>query len=527
MTANESVTQGSADAGGLDEVRHYLDIIRRRKSAVILVTLGFFLCAAVVADRLPNLYRSETVILVDAQQVPSSYVLTTVSTPIQDRLSTIQQQVMSPTRLKKMIDKLKLFPGLRGKMTDEDLIRRIQKSTSVEVGGRFSSFKIAYQGEEPKQAAQIANELAETFIEENTKARQQQFVGTAEFLDNELQETKSKLEAREQQLQAFKSTYVMDLPESKQFHIEALNNLRSQVEASQDRVRRAQQDKMMLQSMMSTSAPTVDLDGGEGASATLSPLQTQIQKLESHLAELRVRYGPNFPDVRKAQADLDRLKKKEATQKAQAPELAPIETAQPATGKRNPVIEAQLQKLNQEIDEQTKLQAPLQQQIQFHVSKLERVPVFEQQIAGLMRDYDSLRSHYQNLLDKKMSAQMASELEARQKGERFTILDPAPVPDQAVGPNRLLISFAGLVVGLFGGIGLAIGAEMMDQSVRTEHEAANLLGIPVLAGIPQMYTAVEVRLRRLRFALALILTASLSCGLGLLISVVTRKIGLF
>jgi protein tyrosine kinase modulator len=126
-----------------------------------------------------------------------------------------------------------------------------------------------------------------------------------------------------------------------------------------------------------------------------------------------------------------------------------------------------------------------------------------------------------------MSAQMASELEARQKGERFTILDPAPVPDQAVGPNRLLISFAGLVVGLFGGIGLAIGAEMMDQSVRTEHEAANLLGIPVLAGIPQMYTAVEVRLRRIRFALALILTASLSCGLGLLISVVTRKIGLF
>ena len=93
-------------------------------------------------------------------------------------------------------------------------------------------------------------------------------------------------------------------------------------------------------------------------------------------------------------------------------------------------------------------------------------------------------------------------------------------------PNRLLISFAGLVVGLFGGIGLAIGAEMMDQSVRTEHEAANLLGIPVLAGIPQMYTAVELRSRRLRFALALILTASLSCGLGLLISVVTRKIGL-
>jgi succinoglycan biosynthesis transport protein ExoP len=304
-----------------------------------------------------------------------------------------------------------------------------------------------------------------------------------------------------------------------------LNNLRSQIQACQDRVRRAQQDKMMLQSMMSTNAPTVDLDAGGGTRS--SPLQSQIQKLESHLAELRVRYGPNFPDVRKTQADLDRLKTKAAAEEAQAPAPALVEPVLPTAGKRNPVIEAQLEKLNEEIDAQTKLQGPLQQQIDFHVSKLERVPIFEQQIAGLMRDYDSLRAHYQNLLDKKLSAQMASELEARQKGERFIILDPAPVPDQPFGPNRTLISLAGLVVGLFGGIGLAVAIEMMDQSVRTEHEAAHLLGVPVLATIPQMYTAAELRSRRIVFALAALLTASLASGLGVLISVVTRKIGIF
>jgi len=525
VTANQSIVKGSVDSGGFDEIRHYMAIVRRRKSTVILVMIGFFLCATVVAHRLPSIYRSETVILVDAQQVPSVYVQSTVSTPIQDRLSTIQQQVMSPTRLKKMIDKLNLFPASRGKISDETLIQKLQKSTSVEVGGRFSSFKIGYQGENPKQASDIANELASTFIAENLKSRQEQFAGTAEFLDNELQDTKSKLEEREKQLQSLKTNYVMDLPESKQFHLEALNNLRSQIQACQDRVRRAQQDKMMLQSMMSTNAPTVDLDAGGGTRS--SPLQSQIQKLESHLAELRVRYGPNFPDVRKTQADLDRLKTKAAAEEAQAPAPALVEPVLPTAGKRNPVIEAQLEKLNEEIDAQTKLQGPLQQQIDFHVSKLERVPIFEQQIAGLMRDYDSLRAHYQNLLDKKLSAQMASELEARQKGERFIILDPAPVPDQPFGPNRTLISLAGLVVGLFGGIGLAVAIEMMDQSVRTEHEAAHLLGVPVLATIPQMYTAAELRSRRIVFALAALLTASLASGLGVLISVVTRKIGIF
>jgi succinoglycan biosynthesis transport protein ExoP len=521
MSVSQSIVPSSMEPGGLDEIRRYLDIVRRRKSIIILATVGVFLCATVVAHRLPDIYRSETVILVDAQQVPSTYVPTTVSTPIQERLSTIQQQVMSPTRLKRMIDKLNLFPELQGKANNDDLIHIIQRSTSVEVGGRLSSFKIAYQARNPKQASDIANELAATFIEENLRARQQQFVGTAEFLDNELTETKRKLEDREKLLQSMKTNYVMDLPESKQFHLEALNTLRAQLEASQDRVRRAQQDKMMLQSMMSTNPPTVDLDTNTAGSSTSS------QKLESHLAELRARYGPNFPDVRKAQAELDRLKKKEAAEEGQAPAAAPVDPVAPSAGKRNPVIEAQIQKLNQEIDEQTKLRGPLQQQIDFHVSKLERVPIFEQQIAGLMRDYDSLRAHYQNLLDKKLSAQMASELETHQKGERFIILDPASVPDRPFAPNRIMISFAGLIVGLLGGIGVAVAMEMMDQSVRSEREAEHLLGVPVLVGIPQMYTEAQKKSQKLRFAVAAILTIFVSSGLGIPISAAILKMGIF
>jgi polysaccharide chain length determinant protein (PEP-CTERM system associated) len=527
MSTNQTALLGSRDGGGFEEIHQYVDIVRKRKALIALVTIGIFCCALVIARRMPNFYRSETVILVDSQQVPSTYVQSTVSTSVQDRLSTIQQQVMSPTRLKSMIDKLGLFSELRGKVNDEALIQRLQKSTSVQVGDHLSSFRVAYQGENAKQTAAIANELAATFIAENLKTREQEFMGTAEFLDNQLQETKSTLEAREKQLQAIKANNIMDLPESKQFHLEALNNLRGQLAASQDRVREANNEKMMIQSMASTSAPTVDLDGAAGPSSS-SPLQAQIGKLESRLADLRGRYGPNFPDVRKAQADLDRLRKQQAAEAAQAPAPAAAEPLALPTGssKRNPVIEAQTHKLDQEIEQQTKLQGPLQQQIDFHVSKLERVPIFEQQIAGLMRDYDSLRAHYQSLLDKKLSAQMASELEARQKGERFVILDPAPVPIRPAGPNRALIVFGGLILGLLCGVGLSITIEMMDQSVRSEHEATELLGIPVLAGIPQIYSAAQLRTRKMKFAVAVAITASLSCGLGFVISTVTRKFGL-
>jgi polysaccharide biosynthesis transport protein len=523
-----SVTQPNLqDAGsdnGFKEFFNYLEIVRRRKSIVILVMIGFLCCALVVARRLPNVYRSQTVILVDAQQVSRGIVPDGVSTSLQDRLSTIQQQVMSPTRLKSMIEKDGLFPELRGAMSEEALIRKIQSSTTVDVAGHFSSFRISYSGGDPKEVALMANELAQTFITENLKATGSLLQGTTDFLDVELQETKNKLEAKEHELEGVKSTNVMDLPESKQFHLEALNNLRTQLAASEDRVRQAKQDKIMLQSMMNTVAPTIEIDTG---GQTVSGSGSQVEKLEAHLAELRTRYGPNFPDVKKAERELENLKKKDAAQKPQTATAVADEPAVPTgTGShRNPVLEAQTQKLDQDIQDQTTLQSQLQQQIDFHVSKLERVPIFEQQIAGLMRDYDALRSHYQSLLDKKLSAQMASELEARQQGERFVVLDPAPVPTQPSGPNRLAIGFAGLVVGLLGGVGLAIGMEMLDQSVRSEHEASELLKLPILAGIPQVYTAAEIRARRIRFALAATATVCVSSGLGLAISLITRKIG--
>ena len=112
-------------------------------------------------------------------------------------------------------------------------------------------------------------------------------------------------------------------------------------------------------------------------------------------------------------------------------------------------------------------------------------------------------------------------------GERFKILDSAPVPDQPAGPNRLLISLAGLAVGVLGGEGVAAAMEMMDQSVRSEHEAAELLGIPVLAGIPQIYTRAQKISRHVRLVLAILLTASCSGGFGLVVSIVTRKMGIF
>ncbi len=525
MSVNQSGASSRGELFGDLQLRDYLDIARRRKWWIILTATALFVAAAVVALRTPNVYRSETVIMVDPQKVPDNYVASTVSTSIADRLSTIQQQVMSPTRLKRVIDTMGLYPELRGRIGEQALIRMMQKATTIEVvqsgGYRLSTFRIAFHGKDPVMVAAVANQIAKLFIEENSRAREQQFHGTAEFLEDELRDTKKQLEQKEESLQWIKSRYILDLPESKQYHLEALTNLRTQLRTSEDRVARAQQEKVVLQSLSFNFAPAIDLDA-EGQNPAASPFQVQMQKLETQLAELRARYGPNYPDVRKTQGQIDELKARMASEEQNAPAAPPVKPA--SRPKRNPVLQAQLQKLEEEIAAQTRIQAQLQEQSNFHLSKLERVPVLEQQIGGLMRDYDILRTHYNTLLDKKLSAEMASALESRQKGERFLILDPALVPEKPFGPNRLLITLSGLLGGLLGGIALAIVAGIADESVRNEREAAQILGKPVLAGIPHILTKQQRRWRKLRVVAALAGTVACSAVLAVLFSYVSGGI---
>ena len=507
------------------QIRDYLRMARRRKWWIGQTALAVFLSALVLAIQLPNTYRAETVILVDPQKVPDSYVATTVSSTIADRLSTMQQQVMSPSRLQRIIDEMGLYSDLRDQKTTEDIIHIMQSATAIEVVAsgerRLSAFRIAFHGRDPVTTAKVCNRLAALFIEENLQVRAQQFTGTAEFLQNELQNTKLQLEVKEKELGRIKSTYVLDLPESKQYHLEALTTLRTQLQTNVDRVNRAQQEKVYMQSLMVTSNPTVDLDAG-GATG-LSSSQSPLQRLEQQLATLRARYGPNYPEVRKLQSQVEEMKKASGEVAQQAPAIDEGNRAG-RRGSRNPVLEAQLQKLDQEIDESTRAQAQFRERINFHVSKLERVPVFEQQISGLMRDYDTLRAHYNTLLDKKLSAEMASELEARQKGERFIILDPAQVPQKPFSPNRRLLALAGLVGGLLAGICLAIMVEMTDQSVRSEDEVARILGKPILGDIPRISTPRQRRRDLLRALSAVTATVVGSVGLGMLLSFVIGRL---
>jgi protein tyrosine kinase modulator len=503
------------------QIREYFDLVRRRKIWILLITLGISLTITVVALRLPSIYRAETVILVNPQKVSEGIVQQTVTGSVADRLSTIRQEVMSPTQLGGLIKEMNLYPQLRGKVSDQELIAMMQKSTSIEVldsgGQRLSTFRVAFTDTDRNQVAPVANRLASLFIERSQKARETRINGTSQFLETELEETKHQLEEKERLLQDVKSRYIMDLPESKQYHLEAMNSLRDQLRNSQEQVNRDRQSKVYLQSMAGLAAPTIDLD--QQTVASKSPYQAQLQKLEMQLKDMQVRYGPNYPDVRKLKNEISQLKAKAESEKATAEPPAPDPQAAESThATRNPVVEAEVSKLDQDIAEQTRVQAELERQIQYHVGKLQQVPIFEQQIAGLMRDYDTIRNHYNQLQAKRLDTEMASELESHEAAERFEVLDHAVPPEGPSGPRRGFMIGGGFFFALLCGIGVAFLVEVSDESVRHEREAAQIFGKPVLAGIPKI-TSVQERMRwRWLVASMTAGTAAAAVVIGLILS---------
>ena len=171
-----------------------LAIWSRRKWLAMLAFVGPMVVGMSLVAFLPNIYRSTATVLVDRQQVPEAFVRSTVTSALETRLHTISQEVLSRARLEDLINRFGLYVELRKQAPLEDVIARMRGDIKLELksaelrGLREATvaFTIAYQGSDPATVSIVTNTLASFYIEENTRARERQATGTAEFLKIQL-----------------------------------------------------------------------------------------------------------------------------------------------------------------------------------------------------------------------------------------------------------------------------------------------------------------------------------------------------
>ena len=531
--ASKSQLRTSTSARKSTEVspEHYLRLIVHRWWLVLGTFVLVTGATVIITSRMPDSFTSYTTILVNPQKVPENYVKPTVTGDVRNRLGTLSQQILSATRLQKIVDTLNLYPEERKTLAREDVITKMRRDIDVSMvsggnGQDLEAFRITYSGKEPRLVAQVTNELATLFIEENLKAREQQATGTTEFLGNQLQESRKSLEAQEAKLKDFKLKHIGEMPEQQTADLQVLGQLQSQVQIESEALSRAEQQKTYLQSMMAQGggAPVVDMDDSEPGPSAQQPsagkgqslsARTPLEAEKARLAALLAHgYTEQHPDVRKLKAQiaqdeaaLAHSKPEAMVAEAPAPETPAGPTPprpRPVIPKNyvNPVLESQLRSVQDEIGKHKHELERLHKAAAGYQAKLETIPLREQQIAELVRDYEISKAHYTQLLNNQLSAETATQLEVRSKGEQFTVLDSAQAAEHPSKPNRSLLNAGGGAVGLALGFLLALITEFLGMSITSAEQITEACGLPVLEVIPTIQTHADRVVRKRRIIMA-------------------------
>ena len=510
-----------------ETVGRLLGMIVRRRWWILLPACGAFLTVVAVLLVLPNRYTSEATLLVVRQQVPERYVVPNDTTDMSAALQAMKREILSRTRLLKVINDFGLYSKKANSTPPETLVEMMLRDIDIqpldENPGRrdFNAFRISFIAESPTVAQQVTSTLTTLFIDENVKTREQQATNTTRFLHDQVETKKKQLDQQEQALRDFKMQHIGELPEQQPGNLGILTGLQTQLGNTAANMNRAQQQRVYLETMLNAyrrqSSPVVPgLPNLSGANTNrvLTPLevaQLDLAKLQSAKAQLLNRCTPEHPDVVKVTREIARAENlvqhlkaaAPAPQKEESPAASPTRPAPVEPGEDPAVaqIRSQLEANRVEMENLGREERQLKARIAEYENRVNQTPVREQQQAGIVRDTAALREEYGGLLKKEQESQLATNLERQQGGQQFRLIDPASLPVVPSSPKRLKMSFGGAAGSLFLGLALAFLVEMKTSAFHTEKELVDRLSPPLVMSVPLLLTPAEERARFRRGAL--------------------------
>jgi polysaccharide chain length determinant protein (PEP-CTERM system associated) len=347
-----------------------------------------------------------------------------------------------------------------------------------------TGFTVDFTYEDPRVAQQVCGEITSMFLEENLRERQQDAQGTTDFLSAQVTDAKRKLDEEDAKLAAFKRRYLGALPDEQQSNLQILGTLNTQLSTVTDQLGRAEQDKAYAESMLAgLKASQQSGAGGDG-----SQNERELIDLRQKAALLEGHYTSNYPDLIKTKREIAELEKQAADQAA----ADNSKSAKPLLSEKElqqiQQLRAQVQQDEEQIHIKVKEQERLQDQVKLYESRVQLTPAVEQEYKQLTRDYKTALDFYNDLLSKRDQSAMASDLERRQQGEQFMVLDSANLPVTPSFPDPVMFLLGGLGGGIGLGLAVAVALELADKVIRIERDVESLLGIPALAMIPSLVT---------------------------------------
>lgn len=486
---DESLEEGQKDF----DFGHYLDIARRRQLHFILPLLLGWMVVWGLSWVLSPRYKSSTLILVEEPSL-SKTVVANMQDDLQQRLTSLQQQILSRTRLLTIIDNLGLYNSSGShKATADDKVTRMRKEINIETvrdtqTAGITAFRIDYSAHDPRVAQAVTYQLAQLFINDNQQSLLKQSGDTTKFLETQLEAAREALADQESKVKQFQATHAGALPSQEASNMQILSGLQQQLSSEEDALATATQQQALHQTELQqyeTNRPTTQHTTAPDPNG-VEALDTQLAKLRDQLTDLQAHYTDNYPDVVKVKAEIAQTQRLRAQAAAKAAESA---TPNGLTAEENVTLaqlKGQIDSDKVEIQNRRNSIEELKQRIGQYEGRINAEPASEEQLADLQRGYDQSQKNYDDLLKKKEDSQLSTNMEQMQQGERFTQLDPPSLPTKPDFPDRPIFCVIGLALGLLLGVASVAVFEFLDDRMYNPTDIKELLPIPVICEVPQI-----------------------------------------
>ena len=470
----------------------YLAMGRRRWKLIAVLTVIGPLLAYAVSTVLPTKYKSQTLVLVDEPAVSKIFDDQRDNSDLSQKLASMQQQILSRSRLEPIVYKYNLYPGDVKRKSMDELVAKLRQAIEVspilpmtETHAKdLPGFNIAVTLDNPHTAQDVCADVTNMFIEESLKSSFGSAESTTNFLDQELQSAKTNLDAQDAKLADFESKHFQELPGDQPNNVNLLTSLNSQLDAATQAIGRAQSDKSFNETMLASQVSSWQ---ASQTGSNPETLDKQLAALQTQLANLKVQYTDDYPDVIKTKADIAALEQKMNASNAGTKDPSSTKSARPSIEPAQiQQLRATIHALDLVIAQKTNEQERIQQQIRLYEARIQSSPGVEQEYKELTRGYQTALDSYNDLLKKRNQSAINTNLVSKQEGEQLRVLDQANLPDRPSFPNRPLFALGGLGGGFGLGLALAFLLEMKDTSFKTERDVEFALQLPVLAMVPSI-----------------------------------------
>jgi polysaccharide chain length determinant protein (PEP-CTERM system associated) len=488
-----------------------LTIAWRHRWLLALPLLVTSIGATMYAYSLPARWMSTALIQVVPQRVPESYVRSTITARIEDRLESIRQLILSRTRLEALIQEFNLYPEQRAAGLMQDVVDHMRNADIRTEIVKGDVFQVSYVSGNPRLAMRVTERLAGLFIEENLRDRAALAMSSSRFLESQLGQARQRLEETEKKLAAYRRNYAGQLPDQVESNLSAVASSQMQLQQIVQALAQARDRRLLVQRQMADAAQMPDspasgplpANADPGSVSTIGTAADQLESARRQVAQMELRLKPEHPDMiraRRALTELERKVEQESLQQPLSPSASSptVSPADAARRTRTRQLQAELESLDRQIAGYQSEEARVRGLAGQYQARVEAAPMRETELIALTRDYQTISQQYSQLLAKNEDAKMAADLEARQSGEQFRLLEPARMPERPFSPNRPRLIFMGVALGVAFGGAMVLLLEYRDRSLRTDEDVMLALALPVLAVIPRMTNRRERSAQRRR-----------------------------